>query len=110
MPTYEYHCNACDRDLEIFQSMNDNRLETCPECNTTGQFNRKISAGAGILFKGSGFYETDYKRSADPKEPKSDSGSSETKAEAKPAKESTASKTESSSSSSGTTATKNNSD
>ena len=63
MPTYEYHCAACDRDLEVVQSMRDDRLTTCPECEVEGRLQRKISGGAGIIFKGTGFYETDYKRS-----------------------------------------------
>lgn len=66
MPTYEYHCSSCERDLEIFQSMRDEPLTTCPECDISGQITRKISGGAGIIFKGSGFYETDYKRPANP--------------------------------------------
>jgi putative FmdB family regulatory protein len=73
MPTYEYVCRACGCELEIFQSMKDAPLTVCPECGTQGQFVRKISGGAGIIFKGSGFYETDYKRK--PQEP--DAGKSD---------------------------------
>ena len=76
MPTYEYHCNSCQQDIEIFQSMKDDRLTTCPRCQESGQFQRKISGGAGIIFKGSGFYETDYKK-------KSGSEASSTKQENK---------------------------
>lgn len=61
MPTYEYHCDACHEDLEVFQSMKDDPLSTCPECGKRGKIHRRISGGAGIIFKGSGFYETDYK-------------------------------------------------
>jgi len=61
MPTYEYFCKACDKDFEVFQSITADPLKDCPECNTKGQVERKISGGAGIIFKGSGFYETDYK-------------------------------------------------
>lgn len=68
MPTYEYHCTACERHMETFQSMRDDPLSTCPECGVEGKIVRKISGGAGIIFKGSGFYETDYKRSAESKE------------------------------------------
>lgn len=92
MPTYEYLCHNthCGHEFEIFQSMKDNALETCPQCEHT-TLRRKIGLGAGIIFKGSGFYETDYKRkpAAEGSEttPKSDSGSSsknETKEPAKP--------------------------
>lgn len=76
MPTYEYHCDACGQDLEVFQSMKDDPLDSCPLCATKGQIHRKISGGAGIIFKGSGFYETDYKRPAAPKSGSESTGSS----------------------------------
>ena len=72
MPTYEYHCNSCDQDMDIFQSIKEGHLALCPSCNVEGQFVRKISAGAGIIFKGSGFYETDYKNKSAPKSEKND--------------------------------------
>ncbi|WOO39855.1 zinc ribbon domain-containing protein [Rubellicoccus peritrichatus] len=88
MPTYEYHCDACERDLEIFQSMKDDALTVCPECGKKGKIHRQISGGAGIIFKGSGFYETDYKSKSEPKtSEKSESKTSETKS---PKKEKTA--------------------
>lgn len=59
MPTYEYECEKCGITFEYFQSMSDKRLEKCPECN--GKVRRLIGTGAGIIFKGSGFYETDYR-------------------------------------------------
>ena len=62
MPTYDYVCDGCSHEFEVFQSMKDDRLKTCPECDED-QLRRKIGTGAGIIFKGSGFYETDYKRS-----------------------------------------------
>jgi len=68
MPTYEYHCNACAEDLEVFQSMKDAPLSICPSCGKRGKIHRRISGGAGIIFKGSGFYETDYKAKSAPKE------------------------------------------
>lgn len=71
MPTYDYICHLCGHEVEIFHSMNDAPLRDCPKCNKAG-LKRKIGLGAGILFKGSGFYETDYKRK--PKEQK-ESGS-----------------------------------
>ncbi|MCH7732470.1 MAG: zinc ribbon domain-containing protein [Candidatus Marinimicrobia bacterium] len=63
MPTYDYICEVCDHEFEIFQSMTAALLKKCPSCNRMG-LRRLIGAGAGIIFKGSGFYETDYKRPA----------------------------------------------
>jgi len=63
MPTYDYACKLCDHQFEAFQSMKDAPLVKCPECGKKG-LQRLIGAGIGIMFKGSGFYETDYKRSA----------------------------------------------
>lgn len=59
MPTYEYKCLQCEHRFDHFQSMTDDPLSTCPECG--GNVKRLIGAGAGIIFKGSGFYCTDYK-------------------------------------------------
>jgi len=61
VPTYEYRCENCGHDLEEFQSMTADPLVHCPACDTPG-LRRRISLGAGMIFKGSGFYETDYKR------------------------------------------------
>jgi putative FmdB family regulatory protein len=61
MPTYEYACPKCGHHFEQFQSMNDAPLKKCPKCKKTG-VKRLIGRGAGLIFKGSGFYETDYKR------------------------------------------------
>lgn len=61
MPTYEYECSACGHHFEEFQSMSAEPLSKCPECG--GKVRRLIGAGAGILFKGSGFYQTDYRSS-----------------------------------------------
>jgi putative FmdB family regulatory protein len=60
MPTYEYACNDCGHELEAFQRMSDDPLEVCPSCNSPA-LKRKIGLGAGIIFKGGGFYETDFK-------------------------------------------------
>ena len=60
MPTYEYACQNCGHDLEVFQRMSDDPLEVCPSCNEPS-LKRKIGLGAGIIFKGGGFYETDFK-------------------------------------------------
>ena len=61
MPTYDYACAKCGHQFETFQSMSDKPLTRCPKCKT-GKVRRLIGSGAGIVFKGSGFYETDYKR------------------------------------------------
>jgi putative FmdB family regulatory protein len=57
MPTYEYECNGCANRFEVFQQMSDKPLENCPKCQA--KVRRLISSGAGIIFKGSGFYATD---------------------------------------------------
>jgi putative FmdB family regulatory protein len=64
MPTYEYKCQACGYTFEKFQNMKDKPVTKCPRCNDTVQ--RLISGGAGLIFKGSGFYTTDYSRKASP--------------------------------------------
>lgn len=61
MPTYEYVCLKCGKNFEVFQSMKDAPLTTCPHCKK-GKVRRKIGGGAGLIFKGSGFYITDYKK------------------------------------------------
>lgn len=60
MPTYDYRCNACGHEFELFQSMKDKPKRTCPSCRKAG-LERLIGLGAGVIFKGSGFYETDYR-------------------------------------------------
>ena len=62
MPTYEYECSRCESRFEIFQSMTDDPLTRCERCGQEGGVRRLIGAGAGLIFKGSGFYITDYKR------------------------------------------------
>ncbi len=59
MPTYDYKCKKCERLFEVVQSMNDKPLTKCEECG--GVLKRLIGAGAGLIFKGTGFYCTDYK-------------------------------------------------
>ncbi|HES59016.1 MAG TPA: zinc ribbon domain-containing protein [Caldithrix sp.] len=59
MPTYEYICKTCGYKFEEFQSMSAEPLKVCPKCNN--EIVRKIGTGAGLVFKGSGFYITDYK-------------------------------------------------
>ncbi len=60
MPTYEYICKDCGYEFEEFQSISAEPISICPNCK--GRVERKISAGAGLVFKGSGFYITDYKK------------------------------------------------
>lgn len=60
MPTYDYRCAACGHELEEFQSMREPALVKCPKCKKN-KLERQIGSGAGILFKGGGFYQTDYR-------------------------------------------------
>lgn len=64
MPTYDYKCLKCDINFEAFQKMSDEVLKSCPQCR--GNVKRLISPGAAIIFKGKGFYATDYKKSKEP--------------------------------------------
>ena len=86
MPTYDYVCESCDHQFEVFQSMSAPRLTDCPQDGCPGPVRRKIGTGAGIVFKGSGFYQTDY-RSESYKQ-----GASKAEAAAKPTKESSSKK------------------
>jgi putative FmdB family regulatory protein len=74
MPTYEYKCEKCGRKFEIFQSIKDDPLKTCPKCK--GKVKRLISTGAGFIFKGSGFYTTDYRSEGYKKKQKEEQPSS----------------------------------
>jgi putative FmdB family regulatory protein len=60
MPTYEYECGACGHRFEKYQSMTEKAIKKCPKCGKA-KAERVISGGAGVLFKGSGFYQTDYR-------------------------------------------------
>lgn len=62
MPTYEYQCSSCNHQFEAFQSISDQPLTECPLCGKL--VNRLISGGAGVIFKGSGYYCTDKKEQA----------------------------------------------
>ena len=63
MPTYEYQCLSCGYRFDTFQKMSDEPLKRCPKCE--GEVKRLISGGTGIVFKGSGFYATDYGNNAE---------------------------------------------
>lgn len=60
MPTYDYHCEACGRDYEMFQAITANPVKKCPHCGKS-KARRLIGTGGGIIFRGSGFYCTDYR-------------------------------------------------
>ncbi len=60
MPTYQYECSGCDHAFEQMQSMTEAKLITCPVCKKK-TLHRLIGSGSGLIFKGSGFYQTDYK-------------------------------------------------
>jgi putative FmdB family regulatory protein len=72
VPTYEYECRQCGDRFEQFQSMKDEALKKCKKCG--GELRRLIGTGAGILFKGSGFYQTDYRSKSYRDKAKSESG------------------------------------
>jgi putative FmdB family regulatory protein len=103
MPTYDYSCDACEHAFEIFEPITADPQKKCPKCKKP-KLRRLFGAGAGLIFKGSGFYQTDYrsesyKKAATADKPaesssssSSDNGSS--KAESKPAAESKAAKSE----------------
>mgnify|MGYP000912379188 CR=1 FL=1 len=73
MPTYEYECAKCKKNFEIFQSIKDQPLTKCPTCK--GKVKRLLGTGAGIIFKGSGFYQTDYRSEGYKQKAKSESSS-----------------------------------
>ncbi|MEZ6088449.1 MAG: zinc ribbon domain-containing protein [Pirellulaceae bacterium] len=101
MPTYDYECNACGHTFEHFQGINDPHLKKCPECKKN-KLTRLFGTGAAVVFKGSGFYQTDYrsdsyKKGAEADKKKSDSpktDKSETKTESKSAEKPAATKSE----------------
>jgi len=96
MPTYEYHCDACGNHFDEFQGINEPTLKKCPKCKKS-KLRRIFGAGAAIIFKGSGFYETDYRSEAYKSAAKADkeqssggdkkdtNGKSDTSSESKPA-------------------------
>jgi putative FmdB family regulatory protein len=82
MPTYEYHCEKCGKNFEAFQSMRDEPFRECPEelCRMRkwghGKVKRLLGTGAGLIFKGSGFYSTDYRSPSYKEGAKKESGGS----------------------------------
>ena len=103
MPTYDYVCKNCDHQWELFQSMKDNPVRKCPSCGKL-RAKRVIGPGAGIIFKGSGFYQTDYRSNSYKKAADADK-----KAQSSSEPKSDAVKSDSSSSA-GSTSTKKNTD
>lgn len=97
MPNYDYVCPKCGHEFEVFQSMNDPRLTKCPQKGCRGKVERQIGTGAGLMFKGSGFYITDYRSEGYKEAAKKDAPpaaapavtetKTETKTESKPAAE-----------------------
>jgi len=96
MPTYQYHCTKCDQEFDVFQSMTENALTTCRKdvCRMNkwgkGKVKKLISAGAGLIFKGSGFYITDYRSESYKEAAKKDSAAAPTSSDSKPSSESKA--------------------
>ena len=93
MPTYDYECDACGYKMELFQGINDPVKKKCPECGKQ-KLRRLFGSGAAIVFRGSGFYQTDYRSESYKKAAKADSSSksesksSSKKSDSKPAKKS----------------------
>ncbi len=81
MPTYDYECDACGHKFELFQSINDPLQRKCPQCKKL-KLRRLFGTGAAIMFKGSGFYQTDYRSDSY----KKDASADKSKSEDKPAK------------------------
>lgn len=86
MPTYEYRCGNCGKELEVMQSIKEAPLTKCPKCGKE-TLKKMVSGGAGLIFKGSGFYLTDYKKSgsSEASTSKKSETKTETKTESKPA-------------------------
>ena len=75
MPNYDYQCEKCGHVFEVFQRMNDSKLEDCPKDDCSGKVRRLLGTGAGVIFKGSGFYQTDYRSESYKKGQSKESGS-----------------------------------
>ena len=74
MPTYDYECDKCEHTFEAFQSMTEKPIRVCPECKSR-KVRRLIGTGAAIIFKGSGFYSTDYRSQSDKAREKAETSS-----------------------------------
>jgi len=96
MPNYDYECLECGKRFEVFHSMNDDKLTDCPQPDCAGKVRRLLGTGGGIIFKGSGFYQTDYRSTSyesgakadkppEKSEPKPETKKADTPAPAKPA-------------------------
>jgi putative FmdB family regulatory protein len=93
MPTYDYVCDACGHEFEEFQSITADSLKKCPECKKS-KLRRLIGAGAGILFRGSGFYETDYRSASYKKGAEAERKATEPAKDSKDSKDSKPDKTD----------------
>ncbi|MCA9171516.1 MAG: zinc ribbon domain-containing protein [Planctomycetales bacterium] len=105
MPTYDYECDACQHRFELFQSINDPVQKKCPECGKL-KLRRLFGAGAAIMFKGSGFYQTDYRSDSYKKSAKADKESSSGSSAAAKSSDSSSSAKSSSDAAGGTKKTK----
>ncbi|MCM8542441.1 MAG: zinc ribbon domain-containing protein [Lentisphaeraceae bacterium] len=86
MPTYDYRCEDCGHEFETLQMMSADHLKTCPECSKDS-LKRLLGTGGGIIFKGSGFYQTDYRSDSYAKDKSNDKKKVDKKpADSKPAK------------------------
>jgi putative FmdB family regulatory protein len=83
MPTYDYECDACGHRFELFQSMSEKPVKKCPKCGKL-RARRLIGPGAGLIFKGSGFYITDYRSEDYKQKAKADTDAPKPKPESKP--------------------------
>lgn len=90
MPNYDYVCDTCKKEFEVFQSMKDPHLTKCMDESCPGTVKRKLGVGAGFVFKGSGFYITDYRSDSYKAAAKSDTAGSSASSSAAPAKETAA--------------------
>lgn len=88
MPNYDYECLECGKRFEVFQKMNDAKLTDCPEAGCEGKVRRLLGTGGALIFKGSGFYQTDYRTASYEKGAKADKPAEKT--ESKPEKKSEA--------------------
>lgn len=108
MPTYDYVCDACDHKFELFQSITAEPEKKCPECGKR-KLRRLIGPGAGFVFKGSGFYQTDYRSESYKKRAEADKPASDSSSKSSESKTSESKSSESKSSESKTSETKSTS-